>query len=176
MPHMSNWIEKIRSTTSDFLRNRGYYFDHIVHGLLPAEFNQHAWIIKSSDGSSPEIEKDVWIGAFCLIDGRRSMLKIGKGTNVSSGAQILTHSTVRRCISEGKYDEVDTAPTEIGEYCFIGTNAVVLMGAKVGHHSVIGAGAVVPEFMAVPPWSIVTGVPGKVVGSSRKYLKDEKGK
>ena len=50
------------------------------------------------------------------------------------------------------------------------------MGAKVGHHSVIGAGAVVPEFMIVPPWSIVTGVPGKVVGSSRKYLKDEKGK
>ena len=151
-------------------------FDHITHSFFPTRFNKHTWVIESADKKSPQVGEGVWIGAFCLIDGRRSMLTIGKGTNVSSGAQILTHSTVRRCISEGKHNEVDTAPTEIGEFCFIGTNAVVLMGAKVGHHSVIGAGAVVPEFMIVPPWSIVTGVPGKVVGSSRKYLKDEKGK
>lgn len=171
-----NPIEKLRGLTWTLLKGKDSFFDHIDHGFLPTRYNKHTWIIESSDKKSPQIDDDVWIGAFCLIDGRRSMLKIGKGTNVSSGAQILTHSTVKRCVSEGKHDEVDTAPTEIGKYCFIGTNAVVLMGVKIGHHSVIGAGAVVPEFMVVPPWSIVTGVPGKIVGDSHKYLDDKKRK
>lgn len=169
-------LEKLRGNIRTFFKNKGQVFDHVDRGFLPTKFNKHAWIIENADGTSPQIGEEVWIGAFCLIDGRRSLLKIGTGTNVSSGAQILTHSTVRRCVSEGKHDQVDTAPTEIGEYCFIGTSAVILMGVKIGHHSVIGAGAVVPEFMVVPPWSIVTGVPGKVVGDSHKYLENEKRK
>lgn len=126
----------------------------------------YVWII-----GSPKIGKDTWIGPFCLIDGLHDKLTIGRRCDVSGGSHILTHSTLRRCISEDKYDYTDHAPTEIEEYCFIGTNAVVLMGAKIGHHSVIGAGCVIPQFMKVPPYSIVTGVPGKIVGSSKKYLK-----
>lgn len=119
----------------------------------------------------PKIGEDVWIGAFCLIDGLHDKLTIGKRCDISSGAQILTHSTLRRCLSEDKYDYTDHAPTEIGNYCFIGTNAVVLMGAKIGHHSVIGAGCVVPQFMRVPPYSILTGVPARITGSSKRYLR-----
>ncbi len=126
----------------------------------------YVWII-----GKPKIGKDGWIGAFCLIDGLHDKLTIGKRCDISSGAQILTHSTLIRCISEGKYDYTDHAPTEIGDFCFIGTNAVVLMGSKIGHHSVIGAGCVVPQFTKIPPYSIVTGIPGKIVGSSKKYLK-----
>ena len=169
---MTFYIEELRTWVRSFLKKHHQIFDHVDHGFLPTRFSKHTWVIPGDHGAnSPQIGEGVWIGAFCLIDGRRSLLKIGKGTNVSSGAQILTHSTVKRCITEGKYDPVDTAPTEIGEYCFIGTNAVVLMGAKVGHHSVIGAGAVVPEFANIPPWSIATGIPAKVVGDSHKYLK-----
>lgn len=169
-------IENLRDGVRKYIEKTGQVFDHVDRGFLPTRFSKHTWVIESADKKSPQIGEEVWIGAFCLIDGRRSLLKIGKGTNVSSGAHILTHSTVRRCVSEGKHDQVDTAPTEIGEYCFIGTNAVILMGVKIGHHSVIGAGAVVSEFMVVPPWSIVTGVPGKVTGDSHKYLKNEEAK
>ena len=45
---------------------------------------------------------------------------------------------------------------------WIGTHAVILDGVTIGAGSVIGAGAVVTK--DVPPFSIVTGVPGKVVG------------
>lgn len=138
------------------------------HGIPENKYNPHAWII-----GDPEIGEDVWIGAFTLIDGKYAKLKIGKGCNISSGAQILTHSTVRRTISERKID-IDYAPVEIGEYTFVGTNAVVLMGAKIGHHCVVGAGCVVSQDMVVPPYSIVVGVPGKVVGSSKKYLTKNK--
>lgn len=129
------------------------------------------WIL-----GNPKIGKDTWIGAFCLIEGLHDKLIIGRGCNISGGTQIVTHSTLKRCISEDKYDCTDHAPTEIGDYCFIGSNAVILMGANVGHHSVVGAGCVIPQFMKIPPYSVVTGIPGKIVSSSKKYLRGDNGK
>lgn len=136
------------------------------HGFPVNPYNPHAWII-----GYPEIGERVWIGAFCLIDAGHAPLKIGRGTDISSGVQILTHTTLRRCISERSYPKIDATPTEIGEFCFIGTHATILRGAKIGHHSVVGAGCVVPENMEVPPYSLVVGVPAKVVGSSKRFLK-----
>lgn len=140
--------------------------DEFNHGIPENPYNKHAWIL-----GEPEIGERVWIGAFCLIDAFHKTLKIGQGTEISSGVQILTHSTVTRTISERRRGEVDSAPVDIGEFCFIGTNAVILMGAKIGHHSVVAAGAVVPQGMTVPPYSIVGGVPAKIIGSSKKFLK-----
>lgn len=140
--------------------------ENFDHGLPENPYNKHAWI-----AGDVEIGENVWIGAFTLIDGMHAPLKIGKGTNVSSGAQILTHSTVRRCVSERRWGEIDFAETEVGEFCFIGTNAVILKGVKLGHHSVVAAGAVVAENTIIPPYSIVAGVPAKIVGSSKKFLK-----
>lgn len=140
--------------------------DEFNHGLPENPYNKHSWI-----AGSPEIGENVWIGAFCLIDASHSKLKIGKGTDISSGVQILTHSTVKRAISERRVWEVESVPTEIGEFCFIGTHATILMGAIIGHHSVVAAGAVVPQFMKIPPYSIVAGVPAKIIGSSKRLLK-----
>lgn len=136
-------------------------------GIPLNPYNEHAWIT-----GRPQIGKDVWIGAFTLIDAKYAKLSIGKGCDISSGAQIMTHSTVRRAISERRIDAVDFAPVEIGNYCFIGANAVILMGAKIGHHSVIGAGCVILQGTTIPPYSIVAGVPGKITGSSKKFVKN----
>lgn len=46
----------------------------------------------------------------------------------------------------------------------IGMHATVLSGAHIGAGSVVAAGALVTEGMAVPPDSVVMGVPGKVRG------------
>lgn len=137
------------------------------HGFPDNPYNKHAWII-----GKPQIGDRVWIGAFTLIDAGYASLRIGRGTDVSSGVQILTHSTVKRAISEKRYGEIDFAPTEIGEFCFIGTHATILMGVTIGHHSVIAAGAVVSQFMKIPPYSMVAGVPAKIMGSSKKLLKN----
>jgi carbonic anhydrase/acetyltransferase-like protein (isoleucine patch superfamily) len=50
----------------------------------------------------------------------------------------------------------------IGPYVLVGIGATVLNGADVGRESIIAAGTLVPEGMAVPPRSLVMGVPGKV--------------
>ena len=134
------------------------------HGFPPNPYNTHAWIV-----GTPHIGDSTWIGPFTLIDARHAKVTIGKGCNISTGAQILSHSTVRRCVSEVKYTTIDTADTIIEDYCFIGGNAVVLMGCHICHHSVIGAGCVVTEKTIIPPYSIVTGVPGKITGTTKKY-------
>jgi carbonic anhydrase/acetyltransferase-like protein (isoleucine patch superfamily) len=52
---------------------------------------------------------------------------------------------------------------EVEDDVLIGIRAVVLNGARIGRHSIIGAGAVVPEGKVIPPRSLVLGVPGRVV-------------
>lgn len=136
------------------------------HGIPKNKYNPHAVIV-----GNPQIGENVWIGAFTVIDALHATLKIGRGTNISDGAKILTHSTVTRCISEKRSGKVESKPTEIGKFCFIGANATVLMGSTIGHHSVIGAGALVLENSHIPPYSMIAGVPGKIIGSSKKFLK-----
>jgi len=124
--------------------------------LPPNPYNPFCWI-----AGTPEIGEGTWIGAFTLIDGLGG-LKIGRGCNISSGAQILSHSTARRCVTERQHPDVDKKPTALGDFVFVGANAVIQMGAKVGHHSIIGAGAVVLEDTVIPPYSLVVGVPARV--------------
>ena len=132
--------------------------------LPPNPYNPLAWIV-----GEPEIGEGCWIGAFTLIDGLGG-LKIGRGCDISCGVQILSHSTARRCVTERVHEAIDKRPTKIGDHVFIGSNAVVLMGAKVGHHSIIGAGAVVREGMEIPAYSLVVGVPARIVRSVRNEV------
>lgn len=125
-------------------------------GFPPNPYNPHAWIV-----GEPEIGEGTWIGAFCLIDGSGG-LKIGKGCDVSAGAHIYTHSSVKRCVSGRAYPVVDRRPVTIGDHVFIGANAVINMGVTIGDRAVVGAGAVVTA--DVPPATIVGGVPARVIG------------
>lgn len=131
----------------------------VAEGLPKNPYNPHCWIT-----GEPEIGCDTWIGAFTLIDGLGG-LDIGKGVNISCGASVLTHSTAKRCVTERGWNQIDYAATKIEDYVFIGQNATILMGCTIGHHSIIGAGAVVLENTRIPPYSMVAGVPARVIRS-----------
>jgi carbonic anhydrase/acetyltransferase-like protein (isoleucine patch superfamily) len=45
----------------------------------------------------------------------------------------------------------------------VGMHATVLNKAQIGEYSIIGANALVPAGMVIPPYSLVLGVPAKVV-------------
>lgn len=139
-----------------------------VDGLPANTYNPHCWIT-----GEPEIGEGTWIGPFTLIDGQGGLV-IGKGVNISTSASVLTHSTAKRCVTERAYDVVDRKPTVIEDYVFIGQNAVVLMGCTIGHHSIVAAGAVVLEDTIIPPYSLVAGVPARIVKSIEKEIEEWK--
>jgi acetyltransferase-like isoleucine patch superfamily enzyme len=75
-------------------------------------------------------------------------------------------------VSENLFSE-ETPIATIGNDVWIGANVTIVNGAKIGDGAIIAAGAVVTK--DVPPYTIVGGVPSKVIGSrfdekSAQYL------
>ena len=118
-------------------------------------------------------EVSIWYGA--VARGDSDLITIGNGSNVQDTAVI----------------HVDPGfPTTIGENCIIGHGAIVhgatlannvlvgmratiLNGAHIGEFSIIGAGAVVPEGMQIPPYSLVLGIPAKVIKTISEEQKEK---
>lgn len=51
--------------------------------------------------------------------------------------------------------------TSVGDHCFIGCGARIMPGVNIGNNCVVGANAVVTH--DVPPYSMVAGVPAKII-------------
>lgn len=103
------------------------------------------------------IEDGVSIGPKVLLDGRKG-LKIGKNAVIAYEAIIWT-------LNHDYTDEnfcVKGAPVEIGAYSWICSRSIILPGVKIGEGAVVASGAVVTK--DVPPYSIVGGIPAKIIG------------
>ncbi len=107
-----------------------------------------------------KVGKHTWIGPWVVLDGGGG-LEIGDYCSISSGVQIYTHDSVRWAISGGKAS-YETAPVKIGDCCHIGALSVIAKGVRIGPHSVVGACSFVRH--DVKPYTIVGGVPAKVIG------------
>lgn len=131
------------------------------------DYNPLAWI-RGIEKGNVKIGSSVWIGPFTVVDGEYDLVEIGDGTNISSGAQIITHDTVKRCLTNRRLNFIEHAPTKIGKNVYIGTNAVVLKGCTIGDCCIIAAGAVVRENSVIPAYSLVTGVPAIIKKNIRE--------
>lgn len=108
------------------------------------------------------------IGDNCTILYRfqcnaKVSVKIGNGVLIASNVTIVDSDHVLSKAGppptiNPKYKSI---PVEIEDNCWIGQNAVVLKGVKIGHHSIIGANTVVTK--SFPPYSIIAGNPGKLI-------------
>ncbi len=114
-------------------------------------------------------ESSVWFSAVLRGDG--APITIDEGTNVQDNAVIHVDqggpTNIGKHVTIGHGAIVHAA--EVEDEVLIGMGAVILSRAKIGSHSIIAAGSVVPEGMQVPPRSLVMGVPGKVV----RHVTDE---
>ena len=45
----------------------------------------------------------------------------------------------------------------------IGMGSIIMNGVKIGRGSIIGAGSVITEKMIIPDFSVVVGIPGKII-------------
>ena len=112
----------------------------------------------------------VWPGAVIRAD--LNPIRIGEGSNIQDNCVIHVskdHSTtIGKNVSMGHNAMVHGAT--VGDNVIIGINSVVLDGATIGDGSVIGAGAVVKAGAVIPPYSLVVGIPGKVLREGDRSL------
>ena len=97
------------------------------------------------------------IGHRAILDGRNG-IRIGRNVNFSTGVWIYTMEHDADSPEFG----VKGGAVEIGDHAWINARAVILPGVHVGDGAVVAAGAVVTS--DVEPFTIVAGVPARVIG------------
>jgi len=107
---------------------------------------------------------DVVIGDFTRMGLHGTIIgpvSIGSHVNIAQGVVItaLNHNFSELGLRIDQQD-VTTDPVVIEDDVWIGANATILPGTRIGTHSVVAAGAVVTS--DVPPHSLVAGVPAKI--------------
>jgi acetyltransferase-like isoleucine patch superfamily enzyme len=101
----------------------------------------------------------------------RSVLEVGAGTVITSGHRIDYTDMVtlgKNVIIGGRnsslwtHNRQETAPIEIGDFCYLGSEVRLAPGAKLPHECILGLGSVLTGQINEPR-SLVAGVPAKVV-------------
>lgn len=104
----------------------------------------------------PRIGSGTYIGGFSEVNAKGAHVRIGRNCDIASFVAINVADSHRHCIGLAKINEC--ADITVEDCVFIGSHSVVLGGAYIGHHSVIGAGTVV-RAGGIPPYSLVMGNP-----------------
>ncbi len=109
----------------------------------------------------------LWYNVVARGDINR--IEIGHHTNVQDNT-VLHVADQFACIL-GAYVTVGHAAVvhacTVGDEVLVGMGAIILDGAVVGAQSIVGANALVPQRMEIPPGSLVLGSPAKVVRALR---------
>ncbi|MED3897045.1 acyltransferase [Priestia aryabhattai] len=135
---------------------------------------------------------NVSIGAYSKIQCTGSLSKLGVGLEIGSnsgvgefsyfgaaggikiGRNVIMGQNVRFHSENHIYNRIDIPIREQGVYskgiiveddCWVGAGSVFLDGVTVGKGSVIAANSVVNK--DVPPYSVVAGIPAKVIKSRK---------
>lgn len=100
-----------------------------------------------------------------------SMLMADGDARIVIGNDVLIGAGIHAYVNNHRYDRPDLTIAEQGYYpsedviieddVWIGANAVLLAGVRVGRHSVIAAGSVVTK--SVDPFSVYGGVPARKI-------------
>lgn len=102
---------------------------------------------------TPEIGEGTKIGIFSEVYDSGGIVKIGKNCDIASFVAINCADS--HCKTLGLSEDVELLPIVIGDNVFIGTHSAILGGCVIGHHSVIGAGVILPKLTNIPPYSQV---------------------
>lgn len=131
--------------------------DHVYVG--------HYAILKGHFRGRMVIGSGTWIGQQCFLHSAGDLI-IGMNVGIGPGVRIITSFHTEE--GPGKpilHSRVELAPVRIEDDADIGVGAVLLPGVTVGKGAQVGAGAVVTR--DIPPYSVVVGIPARVIRSRK---------
>jgi len=140
-------FEKFRNTFLRFLaRHMPYYrFRAILLRASGVKVGDYAYV-------APEV--------FFADDLEGGLIEVGNYASIAPLA-VLVASSHPNFSPVRKLVECKKAKVVVEDGAWIGSHAVVLPGTRIGKCSVVAAGAVVTK--DIPPYTIVAGVPAKVI-------------
>lgn len=116
------------------------------------------------------IDNNSVVGKYCFFGDYTQVTKASIGNYCSVGVSVIigpgSHdytmfSTSSAAIESQNYSNLTKQDCIIGHDVWIGSQSVILRGVEVGNGCIIAAGSVVTK--DVPPYSIVAGVPAKII-------------
>ena len=103
--------------------------------------------------SNADINQEVMLVA-------KDRIEIGENSTLAYRVAVYTSAFPHGNLLTRVYPK-KIAPVIIEDNCWIGANAILLPGITIGRCSEVGAGSVVTK--NVPPYSVVAGVPARVI-------------
>jgi len=145
----------IKSHVEFYLREGSYI--EMGDGCI---IQDYAFFQLSGDSSRIILGKDVSVGRFCMITGKK-LISIGDFTRIGSFVQIIdvNHGMKKEKLIMNQDSVV--GEVIIGKDVWIGAGAKILMDVHIGDGAVIGANAVVTH--DIPSYAIAVGVPAKII-------------
>jgi acetyltransferase-like isoleucine patch superfamily enzyme len=146
------------------------YMAHVLRCEAGAYVRVHdfATLVDCSVGAYSYVQRRTFIyratiGRFCSIGPD---CKIGLGTHptrgfVSTNPAFFSPEVAGATTFSTRAEFPEHQPIEIGHDVWIGANAIIMDGVRIGTGAIIGAGAVVTK--DVPPYAIYAGIPAKLL-------------
>jgi len=108
-------------------------------------------------------ESSVWFGAVLRGDGE--WITVGRASNIQENSVLHTDEGFPLTLGENVTvgHQAMLHGCTVGDGSLIGIQAVVLNGARIGRHCLVGAGALVTAGKAFPDGSLIVGTPAKVL-------------
>ena len=154
--HESSYVDNNVSIGSG---TKIWHFSHIQSGSVIGG--------NCSIGQNVNVGNNVIIGDYVKIQNNVSVYEgVELEDYVFCGpSMVFTNIKVPRCEYPQKGSEY-YLKTLVKRSASIGANATILCGVTIGEYSLIGSGAVITK--DVPPFSLVVGNPGKIIGKVDK--------
>jgi acetyltransferase-like isoleucine patch superfamily enzyme len=95
------------------------------------------------------------------------LVEIGDRVTISGNARLITHDGASWLVRDDKGRRYRYGRVIVGDDVFIGFNAIIMPGVRIGNRAVIAAGSVVTK--SVPDGAIVGGNPARWISSFDTY-------
>lgn len=98
-------------------------------------------------------------------------IKIGNNCQLTHGCKLFTHGGAN--VVRNKYPDFDVfGKIIIGNWVYIGTNSIIMLGVTIGSNVLIAAGSVVTK--SIPSNSVVEGNPARIICTVDEYYNRNK--